>query len=559
MGNLPMLLPRRFVTVVNCLGADRATVRTIWMRFAFILMVSCACGAPGVIVGQAKVPAAAPPGSSLGTVGQWAAPVYFCPAKPCVVGVNAAVLNTGKVLLYYYPPKPDQGSQALLLDPVTGNITWVSLTAPRNIFCSGLSILPNGQVMVTGGVVQSGQTHVHDAVNNFGTTSTMLFDPATSTWATGQDMLFARWYPSTIELTDGTELEMTGMSEVGLLQKAMETYNYDTGGWTALPASANVPTVANYPYARLSLLPSGNVLLPAPSSQTYQFNPTTNTWSFVAANNFGDRYFASHVLLPGQEKVLVAGGSPSKLNGGSTSTNTAEVIDMSAATPAWSYTGAMTYARYNENLVLLADGTVLAVGGGSGGGQYTNPVFAPELYNPTTGAWSVLASQAIQRTYHSTALLLPDGRVLSTGSDNNVTTELTYEIFSPPYLFKGPRPRIKSVPTSLVYNAAFTISTPDASTITRVALVRPAATTHADDFDQRYVDLAFTLGQGTIRVTAPANGSVAPPGYYMLVIVNSSGVPSAMPFLLLDSSSKLERKGSRSMTPQGKQGGQTSK
>jgi hypothetical protein len=202
----------------------------------------------------------------------------------------------------------------------------------------------------------------------------------------------------------------------------------------------------------------------------------------------------------------------------------------------------MTYARYNENLVLLADGTALAVGGGGGSGQYASPVFPPELYNPTTGQWSVLASQAIQRTYHSTALLLPDGRVLSTGSDNGATTELTYEIFSPPYLFKGPRPRIRSAPTSLAYNATLNISTPDASTITRVALVRPAATTHADDFDQRYVDLTFTLGQGTIRATAPANGSIAPPGYYMLVMVNSSGVPSVMPFLHLDTSSKLQRK-----------------
>ncbi len=98
--------------------------------------------------------------------------------------------------------------------------------------------------------------------------------------------------------------------------------------------------------------------------------------------------------------------------------------------------------------------------------------------------------------------------------------------------FNGARPVIQSVPTSLTYGASFTITTSDASTITRVALVRPGATTHADDFDQRYVDLTFTLGSGTIQATAPANGSQAPPGYYMLV--NSSGVPSVMPFLQLN-------------------------
>jgi hypothetical protein len=234
-------------------------------------------------------------------------------------------------------------------------------------------------------------------------------------------------------------------------------------------------------------------------------------------------------LLPGQEKILVAGGSPSKLNGGGSATSTAEIIDMSAATPTWSYTGAMANARYNENLVLLADGTVLAVGGGGGGGAYTNPVLPAELYNPTTGQWSVMASQAIQRTYHSTAMLLPDGRVLSTGSDNSDNTQLTYEIYSPPYLFKGARPRIKSAPTSLTYGATFNISTPDASSITRVALLRPSATTHANDFDQRYVDLTFTVGRGYIQATSPATGSIAPPGYYMLVIVSSNGVPSIMP------------------------------
>jgi hypothetical protein len=540
-----MLLPRRLLTVVDCPGADRAIFRTQWVRLlAFLLMVCCLL--PGMILAQTNVPAA--PASSPSTVGQWAAPVYLCPAKPCVVGVNAALMYNGKVLLYYYPATPDKGSQALVLDPVTGNITSVSLTVLRNIFCSGLTVLPDGRVMVTGGVIPTGsQPHVHsELVNNFGTKTTILFDPATSTWTLGQDMLYARWYPTTIELTDGTELESTGMSEVGLLQKTMETYNYDTGGWTALPTSANMPNVANYPYARMSLLPTGNVLLAAPSAQTYQFNPTTNAWTFVAANNFGDRYFAPHVLLPGQEKVLVAGGSPSKLNGGGSSTNTAEIIDMSAATPAWSYTGAMANARYNENLVLLADGTVLAVGGGGGGGQYTNPVLPAELYNPTTGLWSTMASQAIQRTYHSTALLLPDGRVLSSGSDNGDTAQMTYEIYSPPYLFKGARPRIKSAPTALTYGATFNISTPDASKITRVAMVRPSATTHANDFDQRYVDLTFSIGNGNIRATAPANGSMAPPGYYMLVIVNSSGVPSVMPFLNLDTSSSQKKNRKRS-------------
>jgi hypothetical protein len=464
--------------------------------------------------------------------GQWASPVYFCLATPCVVGANAAVLNTGSVLFYYYPSKPGLGSQALLLNPITGAITSVSLTVDEDIFCSGLTILENGNVMVTGGVVEG--VHSGD-MDNDGTYTTMLFNPSTSTWTQGNDMNYARWYPSSIEITDGSVLELSGSNETGAwVQNVLESYDYTTGDWTVLPSSANMPNAVLQTYPRLSLLPTGNVLLSAPASKSYQFNPSTNEWSFVAAMNFGYRYFAPHVLLPGQEEVMVAGGSPTHFGGGSTATNTAEIINMSVHHPVWTYTGSMNYARYNENLVLLADGTVLAVGGGGGGGEYTNPVYAAEIYNPTTAQWTVMASQQIQRSYHSTAVLLPDGRVVSSGSDNRATTEMTYEIYSPPYLFNGAQPVISSAPTTLTYGQSFSITTANASSIASVALVRPGATTHADDFDQRYVNLSFTIGTGTLTATAPENGSIAPPGYYMLVIVNTSGVPSVMPFLQLD-------------------------
>ena len=145
----------------------------------------------------------------------------------------------------------------------------------------------------------------------------------------------------------------------------------------------------------------------------------------------------------------------------------------------------------------------------------------------------MMASQVARRGYHSTAMLLPDGRVLSAGSDDFAKPDnsQTVEIFSPPYLFNGPRPSITAAPASVKYGAALAITTPDAASITRVALIRPAAVTHANNFDQRYVDLSFTVGNGVINATAPPNSNYAPPGYYMLVVVNSSGVPSVMPFI----------------------------
>jgi hypothetical protein len=127
--------------------------------------------------------------------------------------------------------------------------------------------------------------------------------------------------------------------------------------------------------------------------------------------------------------------------------------------------------------------------------------------------------------YHSTALLLPDGRVLSAGQSFG-QYENTGEIFSPPYLFKGARPVISEAPGTLGYGQVFTVATPQAASISRVALVRAGAVTHSVNFDQRYVDCSFTTSGGTLLVTSPPNANYAPPGWYMLFLVNSTGVPS---------------------------------
>ena len=136
-----------------------------------------------------------------------------------------------------------------------------------------------------------------------------------------------------------------------------------------------------------------------------------------------------------------------------------------------------------------------------------------------------MAAQTAPRMYHSTALLLPDGRVLSAGQSSG-KYENTGEVFSPPYLFKGARPRISKAPGTLSYGQAFTVTTPQAASISHVALVKAAAVTHSNNFDQRYVDCTFTSSGGTLRVTSPPNANHAPPGWYMLFLVNSTGVPS---------------------------------
>ena len=111
------------------------------------------------------------------------------------------------------------------------------------------------------------------------------------------------------------------------------------------------------------------------------------------------------------------------------------------------------------------------------------------------------------------------------------TDQLNGEIYSPPYLFKGARPVITSVPAQVGYNQTITIQTPDASGISRVAFIKLGSVTHQFNMDQRYVPLTFTAGSGNLSVQTPVNGNLAPPGHYMLFIVDTNGVPSIAPIV----------------------------
>jgi hypothetical protein len=230
--------------------------------------------------------------------------------------------------------------------------------------------------------------------------------------------------------------------------------------------------------------------------------------------------------------MLIAGGGPS--------TKDARVVDVNGATPGVSATAPMAFGRRQHNLTVLADGTVLATGGNSSGAGLVDlnaGVYPAEQWNPSTGQWRTLAPMQITRQYHSTALLLPDGRVLSSGGGICGTCDQVHylaknaEIFSPPYLFQAdgtlaPRPTIDAAPASTSYGVAMEIATGNPASISKVALVRLGAVTHSDNMEQRYIPLSFTAGATSITATAPANANVAPPGPYMLFIIDGNGVPS---------------------------------
>ncbi|MEY2615729.1 MAG: galactose oxidase, partial [Verrucomicrobiota bacterium] len=221
-------------------------------------------------------------------------------------------------------------------------------------------------------------------------------------------------------------------------------------------------------------------------------------------------------------------------------TNMVEIIDLTAPAPAWSQTAPMQLARRQHNATLLPDGTVLVTGGTQGNG-FNNldpglPVHAAELWDPATGSWTVLAAESVDRCYHATAVLLPDGTVLSAGSGEFRPTPTTEndpkeshrdaQIFSPPYLFQGARPVITNAPTNVVYGQVFSVNTSQPGEIGQVTWLRLPSVTHSFDQNQRINFLPFQVNGNALSVTAPADPNRCPPGHYMLFILDKAKVPS---------------------------------
>ena len=432
------------------------------------------------------------------SVGEWSA-AFAWPA----VAVHLHLLPGGEVLSWGRVGDPH------IWHPEAG--TFTPAASATMVFCSGHAFLPDGRLLVTGGHLDD-LKGLHDA---------NIFDPLSQAWTAVAPMSWARWYPTSTTLANGEVLTLAGTDETGAPVVTPEVW---TGaGWRILPGAAgDLPY-----YPRMFVAPSGLVFYAGELQQSAYLDPTGDGgWTPAAASNYGRRDYGSAVMYrPG--RVLIVGGSDPP-NGAPTST--AEVIDLTAPAPVWRYTESMAYPRRQFNTTLLPDGRVLATGGTSASG-FSDPagaVHAAEMWDPGTERWAVLASNHVTRVYHSTSLLLPDGRVLHTGSGDGpgLPRELNAEIFSPPYLFRESRPSILSAPASAAYGQEFFLATEDAPRVTRVTLVRLGSVTHGFDQNQRFLDLEFRRAAGGLTVSGPVGGNLAPPGDYLLFILSAAGVPS---------------------------------
>ncbi len=479
-------------------------------------------------------------------------------------------------------------------------------SAPANLWCAGQLLLDDGRVLVVGGNLAypiGGNGAGAGAGTGFkGGAFVMTFDPWTETWTEYEDMASGgRWYPTLTELPDGEVLIVGGWDETGGVQtggdpnaaptmlnnQSVEVFDPDAAPGTLAtreisklpPNGPGQPTP--YPdhqgiglYPHMFLLPDttvagagGNKVLVAGPNQwdSAIIDTDTGVWTDVFEQPYVDgvtvplsssRAWGTAWLEPsgpdGSQRVVLLGGSDSGAvapgPGQSTAPlATAEVLDLDDPDGGWQIDPALALntGRAHFNSVLLPGGGIFTNGGGWGrknDSLYADPIFGAELLEPGAAGWRAVGNEADARTYHSTSVLLPDGRVVSAGDDRDLPfvrngtdpvadhialPNRTAQLWSPPYLFDGARPVVTFAPQEVAYDAPFRVAVGgDPADVSEAWLMRPGAVTHAVDMSQQAIGLDVTRQADGITMTSPLNATVAPPGYYMLFVLDGDGVPS---------------------------------
>jgi hypothetical protein len=377
----------------------------------------------------------------------------------------------------------------------------------------------------------------------WGDDKSYLFDPATEKYQRVDTMTLARWYPTLVGLKDGRVLAVSGLDQFGrMIQGDNEIYDPATKQWSADPSiQRTFPT-----YPALFLMPSGKLFYTGSNagygSDSVGRHP--GIWdlsdnSFQKVPGLRDprqTETSGSVLLPpaqDQRYMIAGGGGVGESN---KSTDRTDVIDLKAAKPHFTAGPDLERPTRYPNMVITPDDKVVITGGSSGyRGKGNSNLLLCHLYDPKTNTLSKMADPTVGRNYHSEALLLPDGRVITMGSDplfsdskNTIPGrfEQRIEIYSPPYLFQGNRPEISGGPEVVKRGDTVWFGTPDARAIKTARLVRPSAVTHVTDVEQRSIKLQFIPNGDGIDVMIPRGAGLVPSGWYMLFVTDANGAPS---------------------------------
>ncbi len=450
-----------------------------------------------------------------------------------MVPASAANLPNGKVLFWSandrFTWKTGRGGTAYtaLFDPDTGKSTekLVNNTG-QNMFCPGTSNLADGRILVSGGSNAA---------------STSIYNPVTNAWSVAAQMNISRAYQANTVLRDGSVFTLGGSWAGGRGNKRPEIWT-EAGGWRSLLGIATEPFLTNDPKG---VFRSDNHmwLIPAGNGQVFHAGPSVNM-NWIETSGIGSSRTAGlrgddvdsmsgNAVMYDIGKVLKVGGSPAYQDVEATKGSYA--IDIAAGVKVRKLVS-MAYARAFHNSVVLPNGQVLVVGGMSYAKGFSDntSVLAPELWDPTTETFTILAPMSVPRNYHSVALLLPDARVLSAGGglcgEGCDANHPDAQIFTPHYLLNADgsvaeRPVVQSAPATAVYGTTLAVTTDSA--ISEFSLVRLASTTHTVNNDQRRIPLTFqSTGVNSYALAVPTNPGWAIPGDYMLFAMNAQGVPS---------------------------------
>jgi hypothetical protein len=447
----------------------------------------------------------------------------LAPCDSMTLAVHFALLHTGKLLIFSgsgnYPPRHASHTYGSTLWDYQGG-GFSSPPISYDMFCCGQATLPSGDVLSAGG------TKNYDSPWE-GEQEAAVFSATGEMWTNVASMADGRWYPTLVSLGDGSVAAFSGTNVAGTgLNVVPEIFDPGSATWSAVTARIN----AAWPlYPHLFLLKDGRIFWTGGCLGNPSIGPeildlgSLSTWSVAGLSLPANRDQGGSVILPPaqDQRFMVIGGL-----GGAGAIANCDIVDLSSGAGSFAPTGALHYGRTRLNAVLLPDRTVFVSGGGRQG--ESNPVLQSEIYEPATGAWSDAATATVPRLYHSVAALLPDGRVATAGSNpDRGDDELRIEVFHPSYLFRGPRPFIEHVTQNMHYGHTYQLKTPQAKHVKWVQVIRPMATTHSCDTQQRLIDVPFeqhSFCELRIHITDEAN--IAPPGWYMLSIVDEGRIPS---------------------------------
>ncbi|MET3130925.1 galactose oxidase [Oxalobacteraceae bacterium GrIS 1.11] len=521
-----------------------------------------------------------------GSAGQWSA--VHPTSDQSVLPAAAALLPNGKVL--YWSGTGNHafhgtgtltftglldlgyGSAAYGTPGVLTSIHEETVDNGFEMFCPGTAMTEDGRVFIAGG--GGSQTNDSQGVNYRAKVASYNFNVAAgnSGWKREAPMGTARWYNATITTPDGALFTTGGDGSTGTWERLVhgDLWSPVTQSWTYLSGTNQpdgIPLAdgnsgdfgqARAQYYRKSVnTPSGRLLevVPNPSMYWHDVKGKDGSGNITGTTTFAAKRPASGTRANGEkfdeynqgmivaqyayDRALLAGGSyafgdedPTAIVSHKPASKKAYEINLNDASTT--VVPDMRLARYQANSVVMPDGNVMVIGGGSISALFANEsaILAPEIYNRVSKTWSDMAPMATPRMYHSVALLLPDATVWAAGGGlcNDCTVNHPdYEIFSPPYLFNGnqraARPLISSAPGSALYGQKFPVTA--SAGLTRFSLVRLSSVTHSTNSDQRWLELvAKEDSSGNYTLTAPADANKAVPGYYMLFALNAAGTPS---------------------------------